>query len=109
MRSAIALPFSTPGYQASSTDLTPPSQGRLTGAPASITTTVFGLAAATVFTSAFSSCAGPPQPTETQTAGPLASNVVRSVPSDSLSAITTIATSAWLATAVASAEAVPSE
>src|SRR5947208_1352852 len=47
MRSAIAFPFSTPGYQASRTDLTSPSQGMLTGAPASMTTTVFGLAAAT--------------------------------------------------------------
>src|SRR3954447_4260011 len=107
MTSAIALPFSTPGYQASSTDLTLPSHGMLIGAPASITTTVFGFAAATVLTSPFSSSPLAVQNTEPQTAGPLASSVVRSEPSDSASAMTTMATSAAFAAAVASAGVVP--
>src|SRR3954451_14681854 len=106
--SAIALPFSTPGYQASSTDRTPPSHGMLTGAPASMTTTVLGFAAATVETRPFSSWLLAPQPTDTQTDGPFAASVVRSLPSDSLSAMKTIATSADCAAAVASAPDVPS-
>ena len=51
----------SPGYQASTTAATWPSHGIVTGAPASMTTTVRGLAAATAETS--SSCAdGRPRP-----------------------------------------------
>src|SRR3954447_14879933 len=109
MRSATALPFSTPGYQASSTDLTDPSHGMLTGAPASMTTTVFLFAAATVCTRPFSSWLDALQNTEAHVPKPLASSVARSPPSDSVSAMTTIATSALLAAAVASADDEPSE
>ena len=53
--SARAVPFDWPGYHASSTELTWLSHGITIGAPASITTTVLGLAAATAEIS--SSCA----------------------------------------------------
>src|SRR5215469_11668256 len=52
---ASAVPLAWPGYQASSTAATWDSQGIATGAPASITTIVCGLAAATAWMS--SSCA----------------------------------------------------
>src|ERR1700739_2125093 len=50
---ASAVPLLSPGYQASSTAETRPSQGMATGAPASTTTTVCGLAAATAEISSF--------------------------------------------------------
>src|SRR6202043_3582559 len=50
---ASAVPLLSPGYQASTTDATWPSQGMTTGAPASMTTTVCGLAAATAEISSF--------------------------------------------------------
>ncbi len=50
---ASAVPLLSPGYQASSTEETWPSQGMATGAPASTTTTVCGLAAATAAISSF--------------------------------------------------------
>src|SRR5258708_28286037 len=52
---ASDVPLVCPGYQASSTAVTWDSQGIATGPPASITTTVCGLAAATAWMS--SSCA----------------------------------------------------
>src|SRR5436190_10343553 len=52
---ARAVPLLSPGYQASTTAATWPSHGIATGAPASMTTTVCGLAAATAEMS--SSCA----------------------------------------------------
>jgi hypothetical protein len=52
---ARAVPLLSPGYQASTTAATWPSHGITTGAPASMTTTVCGLAAATAEMS--SSCA----------------------------------------------------
>src|SRR5690349_7558787 len=52
---ASAAPLLSPGYQASTTAATWPSQGIVTGAPAFTTTTVRGLAAATAAIS--SSCA----------------------------------------------------
>ena len=52
---ASAVPLLSPGYQASSTEATWLSHGMATGAPASTTTTVCGLAAATAEIS--SSCA----------------------------------------------------
>src|ERR1039458_5426598 len=51
--SASAVPLLSPGYQASTTADTWPSQGMTSGAPASITTTVCGLAAATAEISSF--------------------------------------------------------
>src|ERR1700746_679724 len=50
---ASAVPLLSPGDQASSTEETWLSQGMATGAPASTTTTVCGLAAATAETSSF--------------------------------------------------------
>src|SRR5579862_2043020 len=50
---ASAVPLLSPGYQASSTAETWLSQGMATGAPASTTTTVCGLAAATAEISSF--------------------------------------------------------
>src|SRR5882757_8363971 len=50
---ASAVPLLSPGYQASSTEETWLSQGMVTGAPASTTTTVCGLAAATAEISSF--------------------------------------------------------
>ena len=50
---ASAVPLLSPGYQASSTADTWLSQGMATGAPASTTTTVCGLAAATAEISSF--------------------------------------------------------
>src|ERR1700745_4032171 len=50
---ASAVPLLSPGYQASTTEATWFSQGMTTGAPASITTTVCGLAAATAEISSF--------------------------------------------------------
>ena len=50
---ASAVPLLSPGYQASSTAPTWLSQGIATGAPASTTTTVCGLAAATAEMSSF--------------------------------------------------------
>src|SRR5712691_10532994 len=52
---ASDVPLVWPGYQASTTPATPESHGIATGAPASMTTTVCGLAAATAEIS--SSCA----------------------------------------------------
>src|SRR5579863_9539130 len=50
---ASAVPLLSPGYQASTTEATWFSHGMATGAPASTTTTVFGLAAATAEISSF--------------------------------------------------------
>src|SRR6202050_3741048 len=50
---ASAVPLLSPGYQASTTAETWLSQGMATGAPASMTTTVCGLAAATAEISSF--------------------------------------------------------
>src|SRR6266851_9680189 len=50
---ASAVPLLSPGYQASTTEATWLSQGMTTGAPASMTTTVCGLAAATAEISSF--------------------------------------------------------
>src|SRR6202044_3466088 len=50
---ASAVPLLSPGYQASTTEATWLSQGIATGAPASTTTTVCGLAAATAEISSF--------------------------------------------------------
>ena len=75
----------------------------LIGAPASITTIVFGLAPATVSTRAFWSSLLALQKSVAQAKPGFASSVVRSEPSDSVSPITTIATSAALAAAAASA------
>src|SRR6202167_3538774 len=50
---ASAVPLLSPGYQASTTEATWLSQGMTTGAPASTTTTVCGLAAATAEISSF--------------------------------------------------------
>src|SRR3984957_2701271 len=50
---ASAVPLLSPGYQASTTEATWLSQGMATGAPASMTTTVRGLAAATAEISSF--------------------------------------------------------
>ena len=50
---ASAVPLLSPGYQASTTEATWLSQGMATGAPASTTTTVCGLAAATAEISSF--------------------------------------------------------
>src|SRR6201986_3928340 len=50
---ASAVPLLSPGYQASTTEATWFSQGMATGAPASTTTTVCGLAAATAEISSF--------------------------------------------------------
>src|SRR5580692_1272830 len=50
---ASAVPLRSPGYQASTTEATWLSHGMTTGAPASITTTVCGLAAATAEISSF--------------------------------------------------------
>src|ERR1700728_3723688 len=50
---ASAVPLLSPGYQASTTEATWLSHGMTTGAPASITTTVCGLAAATAEISSF--------------------------------------------------------
>ena len=50
---ASAVPLLSPGYQASTTEATWFSQGMATGAPASMTTTVCGLAAATAEISSF--------------------------------------------------------
>jgi hypothetical protein len=54
-RAAMAVPSSSPGYHASTTPATSPSQGMSTGPPVLSTTTVRGLAAATALISAFSS------------------------------------------------------
>src|SRR3984885_8633775 len=90
--SARAVPFDWPGYHASSTELTWLSQGIATGAPASTTTTVCGLAAATAEIS--SSCAeGRFRPR-------------RSVASDSVSSDTTT-TAVEAALAAAAAAAIP--
>src|ERR1700733_15303894 len=89
---ASAGPLLSPGYQASSTEETWLSHGMATGAPASTTTTVWGLAAATAEISSF--CAdGRDRP-------------VRSAASDSVSSDTT--TTAVLADlAAATACAIP--
>src|ERR1700689_255352 len=50
---ASAVPLLSPGYHASTTEATWLSQGMTTGAPASMTTTVCGLAAATAEISSF--------------------------------------------------------
>src|SRR5581483_8904339 len=50
---ASAVPLLSPGYQASTTEATWLIQGMTTGAPASITTTVCGFAAATAEISSF--------------------------------------------------------
>src|SRR6202043_3892624 len=50
---ASAVPLLSPGYQASTTEATWLSQGMTTGAPASMTTTVCGFAAATAEISSF--------------------------------------------------------
>src|ERR1700747_2342279 len=50
---ASAVPLLSPGYQASTTEETWLIQGMVTGAPASTTTTVCGLAAATAEISSF--------------------------------------------------------
>src|SRR5258706_2584609 len=50
---ASAVPLLSPGYQASTTEATWPSHGMTTGAPALITTTVCGLAAAAAEISSF--------------------------------------------------------
>src|ERR1700691_1346636 len=50
---ASAVPLLSPGYQASTTEATWLIQGMATGAPASMTTTVRGLAAATAEISSF--------------------------------------------------------
>src|ERR1700747_92501 len=50
---ASAVPLLSPGYQASSTEATWLSQGMATGSPASTTTTVCGLAAATAEINSF--------------------------------------------------------
>src|SRR5258708_32972397 len=50
---ASALPLLSPGYQASTTEAAGFSHGLTTGAPASMTTTVCGLAAATAEISSF--------------------------------------------------------
>src|SRR5258707_4304864 len=50
---ASAVPLLSPGYQVSTTEATWFSQGMATGAPASMTTTVCGLAAATAEISSF--------------------------------------------------------
>ena len=50
---ASAVPLLSPGYQASTTEATWFSHGMTTGAPASMTTTVCGLAAATAEISSF--------------------------------------------------------
>src|SRR5580693_5684179 len=50
---ASAVPLLSPGYHASTTEATWLSHGMTTGAPASTTTTVCGLAAATAETSSF--------------------------------------------------------
>src|SRR5581483_1659496 len=89
---ASAVPLAWPGYQASSTPATWPSQGIETGAPALTTTTVCGFAAATAEIS--SSCAD----------GRFSDS--RSVASDSVSSETT--TTAVLAErAAATAAAMP--
>src|SRR5580704_6086368 len=85
---ASEVPLVWPGYQASTTPATADSHGIATGAPASMTTTVCGLAAATAEMS--SSCAD----------GRLSDR--RSVASDSVSSeTTTTATDADLAAAAA--------
>lgn len=87
---ASAVPLDWPGYQASTTPATWESHGMATGAPALITTTVCGLAAATAEIS--SSCAD----------GRF--RLGRSVASDSVSSeTTTTATAAVLAAATAAA------
>src|ERR1700685_897074 len=87
---ASAVPLLSPGYQASTTEATWLSQGMTTGAPASTTTPVCGLAAATAEISAF--CAE----------GRL--RLARSAASDSVSSdTTTTADDADLAAATASA------
>src|SRR5262249_35758153 len=87
---ASAVPLLSPGYQASTTDATWLSQGMTTGAPALMTTTVCGLAAATPEISSF--CAD----------GRL--RLARSAPSDSVSSdTTTTAVAADLAAATACA------
>src|SRR6202042_2951542 len=89
---ASAVPLLSPGYQASTTELTWLSQGMATGAPASTTTTVCGLAAATAEIS--SSCAeGRFSP-------------ARSAASDSVSSETTT-TAVEAAFAAATADAMP--
>src|SRR5215471_14034954 len=97
---ASDVPLVWPGYQASSTPAAWDSQGIATGAPALITTTVWGLAAATAWMS--SSCAD----------GRLSDS--RSVASDSVSSetTTTAADAFWAALTAAlmvgvSAEGVP--
>src|SRR5579863_682046 len=89
---ASAVPLLSPGYQASSTAETWLSQGMATGAPALITTTVCGLAAATAEISSF--CAdGRDRPT-------------RSAASDSVSSDTTT-TAVAADFAAATADAIP--
>src|SRR5579862_1529274 len=89
---ASAVPLLSPGYQASTTEETWLSHGMATGAPASTTTTVCGLAAATAEISSF--CAD----------GRL--RLARSAASDSVSSDTT--TTAVLADlAAATAWAIP--
>ena len=58
-RAATAVPSSSPGYHPSSTPATDPSQGMSTGPPLFMTTTVWGLAAATAAMRAFSSPGSP--------------------------------------------------
>src|SRR5580698_3110624 len=87
---ASAVPLLSPGYQASTTEETWLIQGMVTGAPASTTTTVCGLAAATAEISSF--CAD----------GRL--RLGRSAASDSVSSdTTTTAVEADLAAATAAA------
>src|SRR5215475_3454072 len=89
---ASAVPLLSPGYQASTTAETWFSQGMTTGAPASTTTTVRGLAAATAEISSF--CAD----------GRL--RLARSAASDSVSSDTTT-TAVEAAFAAATALAIP--
>ena len=82
---AIALPPSEPGYQASSTAPTRSLHGVSTGPPLTITTAVFGLAAATCSIRASWS---------PKTGGHSSVRQVRSMPSVEYEAATTTATSA---------------
>src|ERR1700730_6313849 len=89
---ASAVPLLSPGYQASTTEATWLSQGMATGAPASTTTTVCGVAAATAEISSF--CAD----------GRF--RLARSAASDSVSSDTTT-TAVAAALAAATAWAIP--
>src|SRR3954453_24090399 len=96
-----------PAYHWSTTARTSASHGIATGAPAAITTTVFGVAAAAALIIASWSSGALTQTGNGQTPGSKPS-LSRSVPSDSLSAAHAITTSDALATASASACKLPS-